>query len=256
MPQIHIYIQPDMIEDQRIAATDDGSPSPGVRRHFTAEADAALHARLVAAGFTGPEFDAVADELVRYAYPILRAWIASGTIFSQARRSGVRGLPSFDGQVPAAADNDDITQDTLVLALRRFAERGRAGRGWTAGGGASLATYFLSGCVLAFGETYRSWQREQRRQHLAEVAAEVVAAAPTDFEVLDPADVVAARDAFQHSLPADARTRTAVVLAAAGYSHAEIAKILSDGTSPRAVEGMLRRYRSRRGRLKSSEGDQ
>jgi DNA-directed RNA polymerase specialized sigma24 family protein len=144
----------------------------------------------------------------------------------------------------SAEDVEDLTQETVSLALRRFADRGRAGRGWAAEGGASLTTFFVGGCVLAFGEVYARWAGRERRRQDAETALDGVLCGTWPGREPDPADVVAARDRLAHVLPDDPRERAAVLLAAVGYSHGEIAEALGGGTSARAVEGRLYRYRA------------
>jgi DNA-directed RNA polymerase specialized sigma24 family protein len=229
--------------DCGVSGADGVDPPPPV---LHGEADAELYARLVADGFSGPVFEAAADRLIRYAYPILRAWTASGYIAVQCARRRVRCVQTLvDGTVwLSAEDVEDLTQETVSLALRRFVGRGRAGRGWAADGGASLTTFFVGGCVLAFGEVYARWAGREREKQAVETAWDEVLCETWPGHEPDPADVVCARDRLAHVLPADRRTRTAVLLAAVGYSHGEVAEMLGDGTSARAVEGLLYRYRA------------
>jgi DNA-directed RNA polymerase specialized sigma24 family protein len=49
-----------------------------------------------------------------------------------------------------------------------------------------------------------------------------------------------------------ARTRLVLALTAEGYTHSEIADILADGTTPRAVEGLLYRHRKAMQRRKET----
>lgn len=208
------------------------------------DGDAALYARLVAVGFTGPDYDTVADALARYAYPILRAWLTGGQIVQECARKGVPGIRRLAaGEVRLGPhDTEDLLQDTLLAGLRRFARAGQAGRGWSPHGGAALTTYFLGGCVFAFGDVYRSWER--RHQHDGPPLDPDTARShlPVDTET-DPANLAVLRETLEESLPPPGRARTAVLLSAAGYTHAEIARILADGTTERAVEGLIHRHR-------------
>jgi DNA-directed RNA polymerase specialized sigma24 family protein len=208
-------------------------------------ADAALYDRMVEVGFRGPEFDAVVDALIGYAYPVLRSWLASGQIVAEAARRGAKGLRSLADRSVAltGSDVDDLVQDTLVLALRRFAERGRVGQGWSPDGGASLSTYFVGSCVLAFADVYRTWWAREQDDRRA--VAALAAQGGGTSGAADPAEVTAARERLDDALPPEPRARRAVMLSAAGYTHAEIADMLADGTTTRAVEGLL--YRHRRG---------
>ena len=216
-------------------------PSPALD-----DPDAALYVQLVAVGFSGPDFEVVADALLRYAYPILRAWLVSGQIVEECARKGVRGLRTLAARQMylTAEDIEDLVQDTLIVGLRRFIAAGRAGTGWSSDGGAALRTYFLGGCVLAFGGVYETWaEKEQHRRatHTA-LAAQPVPHRSGD-NGFDPVDILIIREKLRDVLPPPGRMCTAVLLDAAGYSHAEIARIIGEGTTPRAVEGLLYRYR-------------
>jgi len=204
--------------------------------------DAALYARLVEVGFVGPDFEAVADALARYAYPILTAWLAGGQIVHECARKGVGGIRSLAaGEITLTRhDIDDLVQDTLLIALTRFQHAGQQGTGWSPHGGALLRSYFIGGCLFAFAGAYQHWER-QRPRHTSP-------ADPDSPHTPDPADVVALRETLRAALPPPGRARTAVLLDAAGYTHAEIARILQDkegrDVTPRAVEALLYRHRT------------
>jgi RNA polymerase sigma factor (sigma-70 family) len=203
-------------------------------------ADRSIYARLVDTGFRGPDYDRFADKYVRYAYPILRGWIASGRIFHKIARDYVLHQCVQADHHDHHPDVDDLVQDTLMVALERFAEHGRAGKGWSAQGGASLATYFVTSCLMAFPNVYRRWATQERRfQRAKNVTAELPAPA-----VPDPADLavhqIDAQDALDVLTESDRRV---VLLDMAGYSQVEIGDML--GITARAVEGQLYRLRQR-----------
>jgi DNA-directed RNA polymerase specialized sigma24 family protein len=203
------------------------------------EADQYVYQRLVDAGFRGRVFDRFADQCVHYAEPILRGWIVSGKIFR--RKFHDVGLPQPSTVHPYQdADIDDLVQDTLAAAFGYFVRRGRAGEGWSAHGGASLMTYYIGACLLAFPNAHRDWERQERRfQRAKAVAAEV-----PDPGVYDPADLavrqVETRDALAALGDSD---RVVLLLGIAGYSRGEIGAIL--GITRRAAEGQLYRLRQR-----------
>lgn len=124
-----------------------------------------LYGRLAEVGCAGPDFDAVAGALVRYAYTVLCSWLASGHIVDECRRVGVRRLGRLGSGalVLTRHDVEDLAQETLRRALERFVIDGRAGQGWSPGGGAALSTYFVRSCVLRFGDVYRAWERDERQ---------------------------------------------------------------------------------------------
>lgn len=208
--------------------------------------DAVLYVRLVEVGFAGPDFDVVADALVRYAYPVLCSWLASGHIVEQGARMGVRGLSRLGSgtTVLTRHDVEDLVQETLRRALERFVVDGRTGRGWSPDGGAALRTYFVGSCVLRFGDVYRAWERDQRQarpfpdSHLLDRRSTVLD---------DPADLVILREKIAEKLPPDGPRRTEILLHHAGYSDGEIARILGDGTTAGAVANRRYRYRKNLG---------
>ncbi|CUU57400.1 DNA-directed RNA polymerase specialized sigma subunit, sigma24 family [Parafrankia irregularis] len=211
-------------------------PEPSSR----ASGDEALYAHLVKVGFAGPDYQAVADTLARYAYPILYAWLASGQIVQECAHKGVHGIHRLaaDKITLNHHDIDDLVQDTLITALDRFARAGRERRGWSPQGGAALRTYFISGCLFAFGDVYRRWERDHDRHAPHDPTA---LSAPSAS--IDPADLIVLRQTLKDALPPPGRALTAVLLNAAGYTHAQIARILGENTTSRAVEGLLHRHR-------------
>lgn len=204
---------------------------------WTAEADRTLYSRLEETCFKGPEYDFFVEALVSYAYPVLRRWIASGEVVAQLARLRKPIEPLRDYPHLPDVDIEELVQDTLVAGLKLFTDRARAGTGWSAGRGASLSTYFLGACLLEFPGTYRRWRRVHKKN------VEIATAEPPDSLAPDPADLVIQEQQIREILGGLSEpTRLVLTLAAAGYSHAEIAEILD--TTPRAVEGRL--YRARK----------
>lgn len=225
-------------------ADDTDLDDDALERKVQLAGDAALYARLVEVGFTGPDFQVAADALARYAYPILRAWLVSGQIVHECARKGIGGIRSLAaGEVTLTRhDIDDLVQDTLLIALTRFQRAGQKDEGWSSQGGALLRTYFIGGCLLAFGVAYHRWEHQRPRHHsmLTDLGSP-----PSLLD--DPVDLLALRDTLADALPPPGRARTAVLLHADGYTHAEIARILGDEeerlVTPRAVEALLYRHR-------------
>lgn len=209
------------------------------------DADRQLWDQLAAEQFSGCTYQLFEEGLFRYSYPIVLAWIRNGRIIEEAHRRGARGLhvPSTEWRAAFAADAEDLAQETVVRALRRFRDDAVAGRGWAPGKGAALTTYFVGGCIFAFVEVYRLWNRELARQRLAGRASEI-ARLRRDVVPAEPVDVVIAFEAMEERLTSGSPVERALFLGAAGYTQKEIAEIL--GTTTRAVEGWLRRHRGRR----------
>ncbi len=209
------------------------------------DADRQLWDQLAAEQFSGCAYQLFEEELFCYSYPIVLAWIRNGRIIEEAYRRGARGLhaPSTEWRTASAADAEDLAQETILRALRRFRDDAVAGRGWAPGKGAALTTYFVGGCIFAFVEVYRLWSRELARQRLAGREAET-ACLRRESVPAEPVDVVIAFEAMAERLTSGSPVQRALFLGAAGYTQKEIAEIL--GTTTRAVEGWLRRHRQRR----------
>jgi DNA-directed RNA polymerase specialized sigma24 family protein len=206
------------------------------------DADAVLFARLAADGFAGPAYDYVCDRLARYGYQVLQAWIRRGDIFARCAEKKIKGLPLSAGWDEWVDDEiDDLVQETVIHALLKFRRDALAGRGWRPDGGATLTSYFTVTCLAAFSAVYKSHRNARRRR------AESVAAARRSrpVQVPDVAEEVTEQAAADERLSAiaDPTLRLVVRLNAEGYSHSEISNVLPDGTTARAVEGMLYRYR-------------
>ncbi len=196
--------------------------------------DPGVWERLSAEDFAGSTWNDVATVLVSYAVPVLRGMVRSGAIFAACRAVG-RPLPATS--LPGDVDQEDLVTETAVLALRDFQKRALEGRGWAPEGGASMTTYFVSGCVLALPGVYRSWRRAHDRCPVPIPPDDVIES------VTDPwSDVMSGIALDQELERLDRRTRAVVELRMDGYSYSEIAAHLR--TSPRAVEGLL--YRARR----------
>ncbi|MFJ5879168.1 RNA polymerase sigma factor [Streptomyces sp. NPDC093088] len=210
--------------------------------------DLVLIEHLEQLGFEGPEFDAFADRLIGHGQRVVQAWISNRKIFSECARRGIRlGDPPSDW---SEDERDDIVQDTILRAFNRFKRKALHARNWTPEGGASLKTYFIGTCVYAFADEYRSWldRRNARRMEIRNLALQLGGSAPVPAHHRVGAvavDRAAARAALKALHDRDPRLAKIIALESEGYSHDEIATLLDDGTSPRAVEGALYRHRCR-----------
>ena len=207
--------------------------------------DAELYSRLVADRFAGPAYERVMDRLCRYGYTTIHAWVAAGLVFSRCAEKGIRGLPAGETWSHwTKEDIEDLVHETVAGAEVKFRSNGLRGAGWHPDGGASLAGYFITGCLFAFATAYKSRRRDQGRHHAALAAAQQ---APAYWQTPDVADLVTARaettERFAQAV-GEPRLRLVMQLHADGWSNAEISQALADGTTPRAVEGMI--YRCKR----------
>jgi hypothetical protein len=215
------------------------------------QADVQLRDTLAQAGFTGRVWDRFAEELGRYGYAVMMAWLATGELFAQCKSRNC-----WPGGAPLWWEEDDrkgLANEIVAVAVKNFRQKGLIGGGWDSTRGASLKTYFIGACVYAFPNLYRDWLGEYRRlEHQAELRAH------QDEEALTgnaygshELALIKARvwSGFQ-TLPNDT-VRKAVLLEAMGYTKPEIAEALA--RSVRSIEGLLERQR-RRG-VCEAEGD-
>lgn len=195
-------------------------------------ADIDLYNRLKFAEYHGREYEAFRKALTEYALPIMIAWSRSGEIFKRCadKRRRVGGCA-----IPWEAA-PDLAADTIVVALRRFKEDVLIPHRWDPGQGASLRTYFIGACILAFPNVYRKWQ-------IGESANVLSAASETDPDVLidtrrfrDPHLMVELSEAVEAVGEPTANLLAATVR---GLSHEEIGR--EEGVSAKAIEMRVRR---------------
>jgi DNA-directed RNA polymerase specialized sigma24 family protein len=227
------------------------SPSPEIRPDSAAaldtdeiadhaarmQADRELRDALAAEGFAGPAYAVFEEDLASYGYQIMKAWLKTGYIFSLCRQSGL-GLVS---KLVPVGDRDDLAQETVAAALEVFKRTGLQQGRWRPEGGASLRTFFIGALCHQFANIWRKRLRTWSVPTLPLEAVPPGAASPGP----GPEDLAVQRDEIRRGLASieSERTRAAIVLAAEGYEHEEIAEVLGPGVTERAVEGYLRRHR-------------
>ncbi|MEV0678235.1 hypothetical protein AB0I60_17140 [Actinosynnema sp. NPDC050436] len=208
---------------------------------------------LVEENCDGARWRRFAETLAEYGYAVVMAWLRSEAIFGMCAERGYALR-----EPPTAWEYDDLVSmatDTVVKAISDFRRKALLDGGWRPDGGASLKSYFVTGCVLAFPNVYRKWRRQfdQRgeefaRSVLVDDLTEVTSRSP------DPGDVAIARLEIRRGLAGigDERTRRAVILREAGYTVGEIAETL--GTSHGTIKGALERLRRNTGGSTRSGG--
>jgi RNA polymerase sigma factor (sigma-70 family) len=198
----------------------------------------AFRDRLIDPRLTGPERDLTDLHLVNYGLRTMTAMVANGMIFEKFRRltGGDLGGGLFRERLRGHCERDDLVNEAVEAGYRRFYQNLRDGN-WSPVHQASLRTYFLNGCVLAFKQPYRRWHHARENENSGPVN-------PARYQ--DGSDFTGAvelRNDFNTFLCSlSRRDRTIFVMSVQGYSQAEIAR--DTGTSVRAVEGILRRRRA------------
>jgi RNA polymerase sigma-70 factor (ECF subfamily) len=193
---------------------------------------------VAAANFSGPLYDRLIDQMIRYSLPKMRAVIRSGRIFVLCYQR--------NGQIKLSApsrwtghDHEDLALKAVAEAARRFQRTARTGQGWSPSGGASLATFFMGMCIDEFPNQFHAWLDTRKRlEHETPVSEPIQLAGPA------PDDAELARETLREALrPLTPAQQKAIYLQAQGYSHKEIATMIS--LTPRAVEGLIHRGRQR-----------
>jgi DNA-directed RNA polymerase specialized sigma24 family protein len=201
-------------------------------------ADAELCARLRAVGCTGPLWERAAVEFARYGWSVLSAWIGSRLIMQKCREKG-RAV-ELPGHL-SAEDHEDLVAASVAYGLEKFRRSLADGR-WRPERGASLRTYFLGSCVLAFPNVFRTWHNDRRRYVDGATAwASEPAASRPGTEPVDLVDAVAALESLTRD--ESERDRALRRLRFLDYTRTEIADIL--GMSPGAVGTALHRIQRR-----------
>jgi DNA-directed RNA polymerase specialized sigma24 family protein len=208
-------------------------------------------------GFRGPTWRELETKLIQYGMATLKAWMYTGYIFLITANNGMPLNPSMREKRLLKEDRDmrsTIAGHTVAVTLPKFKERAIRQGGWTFEGGASLTTYFVGAAAYEFPNEFRRWRRNCSPPD-EEEPGECVIDLRADHP--DPAILVLGRIHVEETLALLRPREAAIVrLNLVGYSHEEIAEMVSDSTI-RAVEGVLYRWRKaeRDRRMGSSDRD-
>jgi hypothetical protein len=210
-------------------------------------ADKELRDELASTNFTGPKYQIFQEDLARYGISVLRAWMYTGYIFKLTTGCGVTLHPT-DAELESLHRDPDIREElatmTVAAALPQFREHALAGGGWHPEGGASLTTYFMGACLLAFPNEF-SRHRVQRKKWQLQSQRDPAVTEPTVSVITDPAVIAAGNGQVRDALArADLREAAIIALTIDGYSQEEIVELLGE-PSVRAVEGVLYRWRTK-----------
>lgn len=218
----------------------------GRSRRAERAGDEALVAALADDGFAGPKYRLFERSLAQYGFPVMMTWIREGRIFRECADKG-RPLPESPELLVHMANSLDTAQQlagtTVAEALPQFRESAMVGGGWQAAGGASLRSFFIGACVLAFPNIYRKWftafQDEGREVRYGLVPDDLVLRGVTP----DPADATVSLAPFHvplRSLPADTAHALRLIVFD-GATHREAAR--ASGMTENALRKRLKRLR-------------
>ncbi|MGV9336511.1 RNA polymerase sigma factor [Nocardia sp. NPDC003726] len=129
-------------------------------------ADAELFDLLREEDFSGPGWELLEERLARHGLSVLEVWLQNGEVFAQASARGMQLEPTefeLDELRRGADVRDELKFFSVAKALVLFRQKARDGVGWAAEGGASIETYFVTGCVYAFVSAFSKRRKEERK---------------------------------------------------------------------------------------------
>ncbi|MBK3561159.1 hypothetical protein JHN55_32450 [Streptomyces sp. MBT56] len=216
--------------------------------------DRKLYDELLRVEFRGPRYDVIAQELWTYGIRTLTAWMRSGAISHHCHRYNV-AFDASEIELSSLARTSEVREalavDSVTAAAPRFLERSLRGGEWNPDKGASMFTFFVGGCVMAFGDVFKTWSRKRRREVKMRGygllnLTDIEAVFPGQLSLFDdPAETVASRDTLRRILSEatpEAAAICTLMLRRPELNQREIGALLG-GMSARAVEGQLRRLR-------------
>lgn len=125
------------------------------------DGDAELVAALRASAFTGPDYDYVQDELVRYGVAVLAGWMKRGSIGGICAQKRLRGVPV---EVERRFDYDtayELAGESVARAVDPFRTKVLLPGRWDPRKGAALKTFFVGQCLIQFVEVAKAWVRHE-----------------------------------------------------------------------------------------------
>lgn len=217
-----------------------------LRRKERLAADADLLIWLALHRFAGGAYNRFAEELAKYGFAVMIAWIKKGLILGRCRQRGFGGLPEPPVGAFARADvAEELAGETVAKALRHFRDDVLMKGRWDPNRGATIKTYFIGQCLIRFPNIYRSWFANEAGQDAVLVDNASLLEDLAGAGGVDPADLAVIRQEIEARFDdiSDERLKAAFVLTAVGLSQREIGGVL--GMSEKAVERMLAYYRQR-----------
>ncbi len=188
--------------------------------------------------YSGSPWESFARALAEYGVAVFRNWIFTGRVFQECVKKG-RGRLTIR---PRTRDDAlELALETVATAISYFREKVLIPKKWDPARGASIKTFFVGACVVAFANVYRRWCREQGllpRQLAPE--EDMISQAPDRRPAADTLLQVAARQA--DASIKDPTMRQILAMDARDFTYAEIGNAL--GLTERAVESRVQRFRS------------
>lgn len=208
--------------------------------------DAQMFEMLRRADFHGPLWDGFADVLARHGLGVLEVWLKSGKIFAIAESKGISLRPTAEELHEVATNpelRDQLKIDSVAAAIVSFRRKAFEGTGWSPDGGATMQTYFLTGCLYAFANELGKHRRSKTHwdnkidagcdiNSLADSTTDADRTAPPPADL---ADLVADHDVIERKLDElSDKNRQLVLAKARGDTNHQIAA--REGVTAKAID--------------------
>ncbi|MFF2554849.1 hypothetical protein ACFVUS_27865 [Nocardia sp. NPDC058058] len=233
--EVRAEILASMIERDRAVQTSEPTAGQVTR-------DIRSFAALRLAGFEGPEWEKCARALIKNATGVLEAWMRSGHLLKEFKSKRIIYRPSSREAERMLRDGhyrQSLINIVVAIGLQTFRERCLRGTGWRPERGASLATYFLTGCLHATANELHKQRRADERERKSFEAAlhhEITESRYDRRVASDPSDAVSDHLILhEHLAQLTMRDRNIVWGKACGYSYRQIAEFYGE-PSARKVE--------------------
>lgn len=219
--------------------------------------DQELYEQLRRSGFSGPLFEHLKQELWRYGWQALCAWMRDGKIVEKCADNGIRIFPQeTEAQVLRRSPEvrDALAGEAVEAAIERFMLIVLPQGKWDPKKKAAMRTYFVRGCLYAFRDAFRAWAHKRRRELKA--TADNFALDPHSRGELSVEDLAVMRDTANRILrhASDDAKAICARIYQSNCTREDIAQELN--MSLKSVEGHMRRLRQKaKDLVKSGEID-
>jgi hypothetical protein len=213
------------------------------------EEDRELVAKLAKGNFEGPAQELFEAELAAYGYPVMMAWTRTGEIVRKTAGIGRPLIVPCGGLGWSREDRSELSMETVARAVNFFREKVLRAGTWDHTRGATIKTYFVGACLFQFPNVYQVWQAERRRWNSRPAVSiddpdgpglpyQVPGDDDTEHRALARYQLGQVMAELADKYP---DLHEVVMMQLDGYTDAQAAQRL--GMTPRAVEGLWRRFR-------------
>lgn len=196
-------------------------------------------------GLESPAYMTLSEHLWGYAIPVIKDSLRTGKMPKMLLERGIFQFISASDRVAlhtSLGARDDLAIDIVAAGETHLKTFTIPENRWKPDEGASIETFFITGCLFQFPRVYRQWSKERLDHHSVLVGLLPETFAPSSSNV-DTAETAVNREMANAVLRlADDTTRAILALLATDRTYAEVGEIV--GLSERAVEGRVYRFKT------------